>query len=127
MLTSSHYTPRDKREILAQVPIFRAISTMIVAVKADSSTPLQDVRNAAIAAKRQMVLFYMVGKYGWQTALYTLSNQVDKDLGMPKAEHPPQQPIIRTIAPRSSHSGSSRRSQGRSKPASRVNGGAPRQ
>lgn len=62
LITSSHYTARDKREILAQMPNFYALETMITATNADT-TPLQIVRNAGIASKQQMVLCYMVGKH----------------------------------------------------------------
>ena len=106
---------------------FRAITTMITATKADATTPLQIVRNAGIASKQQMALYFMVGKHGWQAALHTLSTQMDQDLGFPKVELPPQRPVIKyASAPRTSQGGSSRRYHGHSKPASRASGGAPR-
>lgn len=128
LITSAHYTPRDKREIVAQLPNFKAITSTINATKADGITPLQDVRNSGIASKKQMVLYHMVGKHGWEAALRTLSSQEDHDLGMPKVE-PLQRPVIHYIpAQRTVQSRGGRKTRSSySKPASRAHGGAPRQ
>ena len=124
LLTSSHYTPRDKREILAQIPVFEAIPDMINAVD-DKTNPMQKVRNAAIASKKQLVLYYMVGKHGWQTALNTLSKTMDRNFGVPNAEPVINPPIIRPIyAPRTTSHG--KRAGSHFKPASRGSGGTPR-
>ena len=87
LVTSSHYTRRDKREIMAQMPIFEAIGEMTLAVGTDGKAK-QDVRNAAIAAKKQLVLYYMVGKHGWQAALHTMNATLDKNLGKPSSSKP---------------------------------------
>lgn len=126
MLTSSHYTPRDKREILAQVPMFEAIPDMIGAID-NKNNPKQRVRNAAIAAKKQLVLYYMVGKHGWQTALNTLSKTLDKNFGMPNAEPVVNPPNLRpTYQTRTNNNSYGRRSASRFRPAPRGNGGPPR-
>ena len=124
MLTSSHYTPRDKREILAQVPSFEAIPDMIDAID-DQNKAKQRVRNAAIAAKKQLVLYYMVGKHGWQTALNTLNKSVDRNFGMPDAK-PVVKPQIFHTTTYASRSSQGRRAGSQFKPASRGSGGPPR-
>ena len=127
LITSSHYTPRDKREIVAQLPNFKAVELLITATKADGTTPLQLVRNSGVATKKQMILYYMVGKHGWEAALRTLSNQEDEELGLPKVEPLPKPSIHYIPAPRIMQGRGTRRPHGSySKPASRAHGGAPR-
>lgn len=111
---------------MAQMPIFEAIPEMIMAIDANNKAK-QDVRNAAIAAKKQLVLYYMVDKLGWQAALHTIGNTVDKKFGMSKIEHPPTAPIQQRPAPaRSSNYGYRPRGQTYRKPSQPSSGGPPR-
>ncbi len=127
LVTSSHYTPRDKREIMAQMPVFEMINEMIIAVDADNKAK-QGIRNAGIAAKKQLVLYYMVGKHGWPAALHTMNATLDKNLGMPDLIQPPAAPIqYKPPAPaRQASYGYRAQETTHRKPSRRGSGGPPR-
>ena len=56
---------------------------LMTAVNADRQ-PEEVMVRAGIAAKRQMVLYAMVGKYGWDVALRTLKDRDGAALGLPE-------------------------------------------
>ena len=83
VVSSKHYTSRDKQEILAQKKIWIAVPGLMLAKK-ENGEPDEVMVGAGIAAKRQMVLYGMVGKYGWEVALRTLKDRDGAALGLPE-------------------------------------------
>jgi hypothetical protein len=83
VISSKHYTARDKQEILAQKKIWLAVPGLMNARDAEQR-PDEVMVRAGIAAKRQMVLYAMVGKYGWDVALRTLKDRDGAALGLPE-------------------------------------------
>ncbi len=82
LATSKHYTPRDKQEITAQRPIWNGINAMISA-KTNDGTAHEVLVASGVAAKKQMVLYALVGEYGWDTAIRTIKNTEATAIGLP--------------------------------------------
>jgi len=56
----------------------------LMGAKKSDGDPDEVMVSAGIAAKRQMVLYAMVGKYGWEVALRTLKDRDGAALGLPE-------------------------------------------
>ncbi len=82
MLTSKHYTSRDKQEIIAQKKIWLAVPGLMTITK--DNAPDRVYVEAGIAAKKQMVLYAMVGRHGWDVALRTLKGNEGSSMGLPE-------------------------------------------
>jgi len=83
LLTSKHFTPRDKQEIIAQKKICLAVPGLMVMMNTNNQ-PDKTYVEAGIASKKQLVLYAMVGKYGWDVALRTLKEREGTSMGLPE-------------------------------------------
>ena len=100
-VTSKHYTPRDKNEMLAQEPTFNGIDDLITLAAAinqnanqadlERKARLEHMANNAIA---QLKLYYFVGTEGWGTAIATIKSAEATRLGLPEVKQEVKPQII---------------------------------
>ncbi len=99
------YSKGDKQEIMAQRNIWLAIPGMMGAKNTKGDTDPVMV-TAGIAAKKQMVLYALVGEYGWDTAIKTVKNvERTSQLGRLGLPTPVMNPVTYIKAERSYGSG----------------------
>ena len=93
LVTSNHYTHRDKQEIQGQASTFSNLPTLIELIDKEqvpTKSALRDVVNGAV---RQLSLYYYVGSHGWETAIRTMKSGEEEDLGLAEAKLLPKQVI----------------------------------
>lgn len=79
-VTSKHYTPRDKNEMIAQEPTFSALDDIItISAALNVTDPAQASKKArldhlVINALNQLKLYYLVGTEGMGTAINTTNH-----------------------------------------------------
>lgn len=100
-VTSKHYTPRDKNEMLAQEPTFNAIDDLIALAAAidQNATQANLERKARLEhmvtnAIAQLKLYYFVGTEGWGTAISTIKSAEATRLGLPEVKKEVKPQII---------------------------------
>lgn len=76
MITSKHYTKRDKNEIAAQAPSFSNAVYLKNLKDNKANEILQGI-------KMQLNFYYLVGIYGWDTAVATMKIGEAKTLRLP--------------------------------------------
>jgi len=96
MLSSTEYTTRDRKEILAQSATFEGLAVL---KKLSAKTGIDGDDQRALQAmytkgKKQLTLYYLVGMYGWSTALHTMKSEETSSLGMPAPILKPASNII---------------------------------
>ena len=101
-ITSKHFTPRDKNELLAQEPTFAAIDDLVAisaAINVNNGTQVDIARKARLDhlvnnAIAQLKLYYLVGTEGWATAIATVKSAEAARIGLPEVKHEPKPQII---------------------------------
>lgn len=101
-VTSKHYTPRDKNELLAQEPTFEAIDELVAisaAINVQNGNQADITRKAKLDhlvnnAIAQLKLYYLVGTEGWGTAIATVKSAEAARIGLPEVKHEPKPQII---------------------------------
>lgn len=63
-ITSKHYTSRDKHEITGQRHWWGSIAFLEKHAEDDDKKPIPEIVANIKAARRQMTLYYLMGKYG---------------------------------------------------------------
>ena len=104
VVTSKHFTARDKNEIIAQEPTFDALDDLVTIAQAMGNNDA--VRKARMEkminnAQQQLKLYYLVGSEGWATAVATIKSNEATRLGVPEPKHIAK-PSIVYVNPRSS-------------------------
>lgn len=89
-VTSTHYTARDKNELIAQEPTFIALDDMIAfsatlninaPAELAKKTRIDNMVNNAI---NQLNFYYFAGTEGWSTAIATIKTTESARLGLPE-------------------------------------------
>lgn len=82
LITSNYYTARDKNEIHSQSEWFNNVANL-EELKDSLGQTLPWAEGCAAAARKQLTLYYMVGSYGWDTALRSVKAIKSAAIGMP--------------------------------------------
>lgn len=95
LITSTEFTSRDKKEILAQSATFEGLTVLkeLAAVEKEEAKKLV-ITNMYSQAAKQLALYYLVGTYGWTTAINTLKSDESSSLGVPQPVYKPSSNII---------------------------------
>ena len=99
-ITSKHYTSRNKHEIAGQRHWWGSITFLEANVEDTDKKPFPQIVANIKAARRQMIFYYLVGKYGWEGALRSIAAKESTDNNMPEyVPAPPKPQIIYQVAP----------------------------
>ena len=111
IITSKEFTSRDKKEILAQSATFEGL-VLLKQIAGAEETPVKKatLNNMYNQASKQLALYYLVGMYGWSTAVNTIKSDETSSLGVPQPIFKPANNVIyvkSNNAPNYAHSSNS--------------------
>lgn len=111
IITSKEFTSRDKKEILAQSATFEGL-VLLKQIASAEETPAKKatLNNMYNQASKQLALYYLVGMYGWGTAVNTIKSDETSSLGVPQPIFKPANNVIyvkSNNAPNYAHSSNS--------------------